>query len=183
MDLKIIETGSGGDVVLKESRCDLVTIDGLQNMAYLAMFGGNTESNTPNNRLSNEQAYDWWGNSALMFNEPGQQFNSETERVLNNTALTSAGREAIFQAVRSDLLFMKQFCRVAIAVSILTVDTVVLGIRIQEPGTVTQKDYIYIWDATKRELEDEYLNNKTFGEGGSVPTEGGFDYVLNFIFI
>ena len=58
MDLKLIETGNGGDLV-KNSK-DLEVIFGFQNMPYLALFGGNPGFSTPTQRPENSQAFDWW---------------------------------------------------------------------------------------------------------------------------
>ena len=68
---------------------DLVTIEGLQNMVYIALFGGNTEASTPIERIDNELAFDYWGNTLFDLNEPQAQFNSLTERTLTETALNS----------------------------------------------------------------------------------------------
>jgi len=39
MDLEIVETLNGGDLLIKNN--DLSMIEGLQNMPYIGMFGGN----------------------------------------------------------------------------------------------------------------------------------------------
>jgi phage gp46-like protein len=150
MDLKVIETGNGGDIV-KTPR-DLTVISGLENMVYLGMFGGNPEQSTPSKRDVSEQAFDWWGNSLLMPNDPGRQFNSITERVLNETALTSSGRKTIEEAVLKDLEFMKPFAQVSVSASIPATDKVVIEITVKEPSNLQEKKYVYIWDATKNEL-------------------------------
>lgn len=174
MDLKVIESGNGGDFV-KVAR-DLVTVYGFENMPYLAMFGGNVAASTPNDRLESEQAFDWWGNSFLMPNDKTYQFNSETERVLNTTPLTSAGRVLIEQAVRNDLAFMKEFATVLVVVSITATDRVVIGVRLQQPDNTQKKDFIYIWDATRNELDVPSIA----GRSGAAGTQDGFDYLLDF---
>src|SRR5687768_10027209 len=148
MDLQLIEdNGNGGDLVKNPK--DLSVIEGFQNMPYLAMFGGCVEAST-GKRLASEQAFDWLGNSLLFANESGLQMNSETERALNNTPLTSSGRAIIENAVKTDLKFMKEFCRVGVSVTIPQTDKVVIGIRLIEPDNLQQRDFIYIWDATRR---------------------------------
>lgn len=154
-DLKLIETFDGGDFVLNGR--DLVLIDGFQNMPYLGMFGGNVEQSTKE-FLPNEQRFDCWMNSLLMFNQPAIQMNSETERILNSTALTSAGRLRIEQAVKDDLDFIKSFGTVTIAVSIAAVDRVEILIQIQELETQETTEFVYIWDATQQELEQQNTN-------------------------
>lgn len=152
MDVQLIETGDGGDVV-KTSK-DLKIIYGLQNMIYLALFGGNIASSTPVQRNAGEQGFDFWGNNLLMQGDSSVQFNSETERALNSTPLTSAGRVLIQMAVENDLSFMGDFATVTVNVQIIATDTIVLGIRIQQLDNLQIQDFIVIWDATKKELTE-----------------------------
>lgn len=154
LDLLIEETLNGGDSVKIGN--DLSVIYGFQNMPYLALFGGNPGFITPQNRLLNEQAFDYWGNSLFMFNQREVQFNSLTEYTLNNTVLNSNGRYIIEQAVISDLQFMTKFCIVSVSVVIPDVDRVNIGVRIQQPDNQENKDYIFIWDATNKELNSYY---------------------------
>jgi len=179
MDLLVIEdSGNGGDLVKKPK--DLSWIQGFENMPYLAMFGGNTEASTTNKRLETEQDFSWWGNALFFPNDQGVQFNSNTERALVNTPLTSAGARLIEQAVKADLLFMKDFCQVAIAISIVATDRVVIGVRLQQPGNIERRDFIFIWDATRAELITPQEKGQGIAPG---PVTNGFDYDLDFDFI
>ena len=150
MDLRVIESGNGGELV-KNPR-DFEIVRSFENMPYLAMFGGNLKASTPSRRLENEQAFDWWGNNLLFDNDSSRQFNSETERVLNSVSLTSSGRVLIEQAVKRDLEFMKPFAEVSVSVSIPTVDKVVIAITLKEPGNLKDKKFMYIWDAARNEI-------------------------------
>lgn len=150
MDVKVIETGNGGDVFIKGA--DLALAWGFINMPYLALFGGNVEANSSAKRLATEQDHSWWGNMLLEPNNPKVQFNSNTERTLKSVALNSSGRLLIEQAVKKDLEFMSAFAQVTVSVDIITVDTVRIGIKIQEPDNLQEKEYIYIWDGTLRDL-------------------------------
>jgi hypothetical protein len=150
MDLKVIESGNGGELV--KGRKDLEVISGLGNMVYLALFGGNVKTSTPSKRLISEQAFDWWGNSLLFPNDPNLQFNSLTERTLNNVALTSSGRLRIEQAVLKDLAFMKDFAEVTATVSIPELDKVIISVRLQEPDNLQEQEFTFIWDASNDEL-------------------------------
>ena len=150
MDLKVIEIGNGGDLIYEGK--DLSVIEGFGNMPYLAMFGGNVEQDTPSVRLAEEQAFDWWGNSLLMNNDKSIQFNSLTERTLQNTALNSAGRLQIIQAVQKDLEFMKPFAQVSVDVYIISNDRVKILITLTEPQNQQEKKYIYICDGTLKDL-------------------------------
>lgn len=177
MDLRVIEdAGNGGDLVIKAN--DLSVIEGLQNMPFLAMFGGSVEASTAKTRLSTEQNLSWWGNSIISPNDSKLQFNSNTERALMDTPLTSSGARLIELAVKADLKFMKDFCEVAVAVSIVATDRIVIGVRLQEPDNTQQRDFLFVWDATRAELIIPYDKKST------APTNSiGFDYDLDFDFI
>lgn len=151
MDLQLVETGDGGDIVKKPK--DLSVFFGFENMPYIAMFGGNVKQSTPITRLATEQDFSFWGNNLLHPGDNSIQFNSETERALNTIPLTSAGRILIEQAVKQDLKFMEDFAKVSIEVSIIATDVVVIGIRLQQPDNLQAQDFVYIWSATKQELE------------------------------
>lgn len=173
MDLALIENrGNGGDFVRKTK--DLLVIEGFQNMPYLALFGGNKAASTPVKRIITEQAFDWFGNS-LFIQLPAAQMNSETERVLDNVALTSSGRVIIENSVKKDLAFMETFAVVTVVVTIPTVDKVRISITLRKPDNLQSKEFVYIWDQTKKELLDPYNPNNT-----PDPVESGFDYFLDF---
>lgn len=150
MDLQILESSNGGDLFLKG--VDLAQVDGWENMIYCGLFGGNVAMSTPDERAANEMAYDWWGNSTLMPNNPSQQFNSQTERALNTIPLTSGNLIYIQNAINADLDFMQPFAEVTVTVAIIGVDKVRLQILVKEPNNVTQKEFLYIWDGTKQDL-------------------------------
>jgi len=157
MDLKLIETGNGGDLV--KTKKDLQVIEGFENMPYLAMFGGNVDDSTPVTRADNTQAFDWWGNKLFMSEEPVQQFNSLTERTLHQVALNSFGRVQIENAVKKDLEFMKAFAELDVSVSIESDDRLLINIGIQQPDNIQNKDFVFIWDATQGQLIDEEIGN------------------------
>lgn len=148
-DLKMIETGDGGDFVLVGS--NLQMIDGFQNMPYFGMFGGNVESNTQE-FLPTEQRFDFWGNQLFTLQNAAIQFNSETERILNEIALTSSGRLQIENAVKDDLDFFRSFSTISVAASIVATDRVEIAIQIVELPTQESTEYVYIWDSTQQEL-------------------------------
>lgn len=150
MDLKLIESNDGGDLV--KNAKDLEVIFGFQNMVYLALFGGNVEASTPITRIASEQDFSFWGNNLLLPQEPGLQFNSKTERTLINVALNSSGLSIIQQAVESDLAFMKEFATIKVVVSIVGLDNVLIAVRVLQPDNLQEQDFIYIWNATRQEL-------------------------------
>ena len=148
-DLKLIETFDGGDLVLNGN--DLQVIDGFQNMIYLALFGGNIEQSTKQYN-ENEERFDYWANSLLMLDSPDIQYNSETERTLNEVALNSRGRLLIEQSVKKDLEFMQDFGNIDVNVSIIQSDRVKINVIIKEPNELNSNEFNYIWGATENEL-------------------------------
>jgi phage gp46-like protein len=158
MDLRIVETMNGGDLIRAGN--DLEMVGSFQNMPYLALFGGNVKQSTPNQRLFTEQAFDWWGNSLLLFDDIGIQFNSETERTLQSVGLSSASRQIIQDAVNADLQFMQAFAIIVVEVSIIATDVVKIFISLKEPDNLQAQEFIYIWNAALQELVVDYdVNN------------------------
>lgn len=168
-DLRMIETFDGGDIVLNGN--DLVVINGFQNMPYLALFGGNVKQST---KIFNtdEQRGDFWGNDLLMLQQPEIQYNSDTERLLNEVALNSSGRLLIEQTVLKDLAFMEAFSTVSVSVSIISDNRVSINIKIQEPNNAESNEFTYIWDSTNQELSN--------GTSSSTGPGVALDYPLNF---
>ena len=148
-DLKLIETFDGGDLVLNGN--DLQVIDGFQNMIYLALFGGNIEQSTKEFD-EDEERFDYWANDLLMLDSPDIQYNSETERTLNEVALNSRGRLLIEQSVKKDLEFMQDFGNIEVNVSIIQSDRVKINVIIKEPNELNSNEFNYIWGATENEL-------------------------------
>ena len=152
MDLKVIETGNGGDITKNGS--DLAMVFSFENMPYLALFGGNVEAVTPQKRLESEQAFDFWGNSLLFTNDTSIQFNSLTEKTLQITPLTSSGRLIIENAIKSDLEFMAPFAEVKVTTQIISTDRIDILIGLKEPGNLTEKKIIYIWENGKLNIDN-----------------------------
>ena len=151
MDVKVIETGNGGD--LTKNGNDLAMVFSFENMVYLALFGGNKEAVTPQKRISSEQAFDYWANSLLFPEDTGFQFNSITENTLETTALTSVGRLTIEDAVKADLEFMAAFAEVSVSSQIVSSDRIDISVQITEPGNLTERRFIYIWENGKLNIE------------------------------
>jgi hypothetical protein len=157
MDLAFLETGNGGDLMVRGN--DLFLIEGWGNMPYLGMFGGNPVGVTKK-RFEGEQAFDFWGNNLLMPQDESIQFNSLLEKKLTEIPLTSNGRIQIQQIILQDLKFMKAFADIAVDVSFEYVDRVRITIKIQQPATLqgripeAYKAFIFIWDGTKNTLGD-----------------------------
>lgn len=130
-DIAVVETGNGGDLVLLGN--DLAQVTSIENMPYLAMFGGNPGFPS-SNEVTQEQSFDFWGNNLLMSANQSIQYNSLTENLLNIIALNSAGRVQIQNAIMADLDFMSDFAVVTVSVTIVATD------KIQVQLTVKQDD-------------------------------------------
>jgi hypothetical protein len=122
MDLVLIETGNGGDLVLQGN--DLAIATGYENIPYLSMFGG----------------ADWWGNEFL---DPAQQFNSLTESALKQYALNSAGRVEIEKAINADLEYIAANVP-GTKVSVVT--TIVSDNRLSIVITIDGQTFSYLWN-------------------------------------
>src|SRR6478752_1167637 len=105
IDIGLVETGSGGDY--QKVGNDIAMVYGRENNVYIALFGGNIEEITPAVDNKNRRALDYWGNT-LFYQDTNKQYNSRTERTLNETALNSSGRIKIENAVNDDLRFLVQ---------------------------------------------------------------------------
>jgi hypothetical protein len=142
-DLKIYETGNGGDINVLGN--DLESVYSFENMPYLAMFGGNIEQSTAQVGEDDEQRFDFWGNSFLI--DAASQFNSLTERGLIQTPITSEGRILIENLVRADLRFMEDFAVVNVTVRVISDDKLNIDIAIDKPSNLQNLQFQFIWDA------------------------------------
>lgn len=149
-DILIIETGTGGDVTLLGN--DLASVQGLQNMPYLAWFGGNVGYTTANNRPENTEVFDFWGNFLNESANPQTWFNSLLENALKNTAITPQGIREIETAARKDLDFMRGFATVSVSVSAPAIDRVKIDVILRQIETNEEDIFSYIWAATENEL-------------------------------
>ena len=148
MDVKVVMTNDGGDIV--KNKKDLAMVFGFENMPLLAMFGGCVEENTPTERLPNQIYNDWWGNNLLLPKNGNRQFNSDTERTLNTTALNSSGIILIEEAIKRDLKFLSEYAKIQVQVRLVNVDRIAIGIKIE------QQKIVYLWDNLNRELVDAF---------------------------
>lgn len=118
-DLKLIQTNSGGDLVLRGN--DLATVTGVENTLYLAMFGGDK----------------WVGN--FMTDKP---YEGRTEKTLLEVALNSAGRQAILNAVNADIAFLSD-----IPGTTWVADVTFVGInRVKIDIGVNGENFSFLWN-------------------------------------
>jgi hypothetical protein len=120
VDLAIVETGNGGDLV--KTGNDLSFVFSIQSMIYLSLFGGNVEGDTTTKSNEEEQSFDYWANDLLMKTEPSQQFNSQTERTLSKVAFNSDGRVKILNAVKNDLKYFSSDLGVELKIEVRIID-------------------------------------------------------------
>lgn len=168
MDLRLVETGNGGDLQMNGN--DVSMVEGFENMPYLGIFGGNLEAVTNGPKLPNEQAFDWWGNNLLMAQNPAIQFSSLLEKKLQSVALTSASRVQIEQIILRDLQFMLAFSEVSVDTSIVATDNLRIAIKLVRPDNLQDKEFIYIWDATKNTIQSStigLIGGDAFSDGFS----------------
>ena len=149
----MIETGNGGDIELDGN--DLIMIGGLQNMPYIAMFGGNVDAATQGEKVDGELALDYWANNLLMPQDLAIQYNSELERWLKTISINPAGRIQLQRSVERDLAFMQVFAIVSVQVLLKSADRIKIIITIQEPDNLQSNELVFIWDATEAELTIE----------------------------
>ena len=144
-DLLIYETGDGGDLRVLNNALALTT--SLFNQVYLCLFGGNVEASTKGNELNNEKRFDWWGNSLLELN-----FNSETERKINNVTLNASGRLKILQAVKNDLKPIDLVANYNVNVYLESSYRFKIVINLTEKLNKQEKIIQILWDISKDEV-------------------------------
>jgi hypothetical protein len=149
-DILLYETGSGGDFSIISN--DLVLGDVLYQQFYLAMFGGNLIASTKQEYLENEERFDYWGNSLIWPTNKARQFNSETERVLQEVVLNSSGRMKIIQAVKSDLAYLENMINFDVEVSLESLNRVSILITFTGKTNQQDKSLQFVFDSSKNEL-------------------------------
>ena len=131
IDVAMIETGSGGDLIYQAP--DLTPARGYENQPYGLMFGGNADE-------------PWWGNALLMPNTP---FSCLTQEALRINPLTSQGRVNILAAMNSDL----QVLRDSIPGTVATVDVSIAGAdRLDAEININGQVFLASWNPSTQYL-------------------------------
>jgi hypothetical protein len=143
-DLSIYESGSGGELLMVNS--DISLADSLLQIVYLCLFGGNVEAITLGNENQGEVRNDWWGNPLIFKEEKDKQFNSITEKTLKKTALSSAGRILILNAVNEDLKSLKVFADVKADVIIKDSSKVNINVKLSRLKNKQDVTLDFLWD-------------------------------------
>lgn len=154
-DLLLFESGSGGDLLVSNN--DLNLVESLYQQVYLALFGGNIESDTTGQELETQIREDWWGNEIFNDNKIKKQFNSITERTLDSVTLNTSGRIDIVRAVEEDLKVLENIADFSIKVIILSTDRVKIEIQLIQPDEFQEKSFQFIWDNATGEVIKEII--------------------------
>lgn len=149
-DFNLAENGSGGDITILGN--DIAMTETLLQSAYLAMFGGNVETNTTGSELENEQRFDWWGNGLFHSQYPNKQFNSNTERALNEIPLTTSGRIEIQRAAEMDLSFLKAIAEIDVQVGIVSNSSLSILVTMLPYSNKQEKVLQLLYDNAKNEM-------------------------------
>ena len=149
-DILLYETGNGGDMSITNN--DLAMVETLLQQVYICLFGGNIEADTRGDEIESEIRFDWWANSLHLKDKKGNQFNSETERTLNTTAINSSGRIKIIRAVESDLKGLKNIAKFSVDVQLNTTNKLTIFVKLTAPENQQDKTLQILWDNAKKEL-------------------------------
>jgi len=144
IDIEVIETNDGGDFV--KTGMDLSTVSDWRNMVYLGLFGGNIEQSTPVGSFpESSQREDYWANSLFWPDDPSKQFNSKTQRTLENVALTQDGISQVENAMMDDLDFMRDFADISVNARLVDVNELEMTVYAREPENLEDAEFRYIW--------------------------------------
>ena len=149
-DIQLFETGAGGDFAIVSD--DLLMGESLYQQIFLALFGGNIEASTKISYLSTEERFDYWGNSLIWNNEKTKQFNSETERAIQNNVLNSSGRLNIIQAVNVDLEYIKTLIVFSVDVQIMGRDNLKIIVSFSDLSNQQDKALEVVYNNAKNEV-------------------------------
>ncbi len=149
IDLFIYESKDGGELCLSNN--DIVTVDGLVNQVYIALFGGNIESETETEDVVlQEQRFDWWGNTLL--DDSDNRYNSNFEQELMKNNLSISGIQKLENIVKKDLEFLEKYANIEVEAQLYLYNRLELLVKLQRPGKQEEK-MRFLWDGTKKDLE------------------------------
>lgn len=149
-DINLFETGASGDFSIVND--DLLMGETLYQQIYLALFGGNIEASTKDAYLQSEERFDYWGNGLVWKTQKSVQFNSETERTIQNTTLNSSGRLSIIQAVNNDLEYLKTLINFNVEVQIERHDWLRIIVSFSAKSNQQDKVLQMVYDNAKKEV-------------------------------
>ena len=149
-DINIHESGNGGEFAIVSN--DLLIGESLYQQVYLALFGGNVEAVTRGDEPFGEERFDWWGNPLFFAESPNKQFNSVTEKTLQEVVLNSAGRLSILRAMNEDLSYVTILANYTADVQFVSENHVRLIVNFTPKGTQENRLLQLIYDNAKNEI-------------------------------
>lgn len=149
-DLLLYESGSGGELYLLNN--DLVLSETFFQSIYVSLFGGNVKASTLGNEIPGQERFDYWANSLFFKNQKSKQFNSLTEKILNEVTINSNGRLRIKSAVEQDLNYLKKIVNFTVNVLILDINKIKIEILVSSASNQSEKAFQFIWDNAKQEV-------------------------------
>jgi phage gp46-like protein len=149
-DILLFESGASGDFAIVND--DLLMGESLYQQIYLALFSGNFEGDTKQSYAEKEERFDYWGNALIWNDASSVQFNSTTERTIQNVALNSSGRLAIIQACNVDLAYLSDVITFSVEVSISSVNRLEISISFTEKTNQQDRQLVLVYENAKNEL-------------------------------
>ena len=152
--IEMVETLDGGDYNVTNNG---ITLDNsIKTLVYDSMFGGNVvESTTGEIKPPGAIYNDFWGNSDNI-QDTNNQFNSEFERVVNNTPITSGNLNKFVAAIEIDVAFMQGLGyieSVDVDVFIISKDRLEINIVVNQPTRSEPESFTFIWDETLKRVQ------------------------------
>lgn len=148
-DLSLFENFDGGELVLIGN--DLELTESLFNQVYLALFGGNVEQVTGDIDDQVLQRFDFWGNVLFHPDQAQFQFNSRTERALNEIAINSEGIQRLEQIIAQDLDFLTELAELEVNVIAERIDRVRINVLLRQPEGLQEQRFTFLWEGTREE--------------------------------
>lgn len=149
-DIHIFESGDGGELGVENN--DILLSTSLFQTIYISLFGGNVEASTLGNEIDTQQRFDWWANELIFKNNKEKQFNSTTEKTLNEITLNSQGRLKLISAVRNDLEFLSEKFDFDVNVIVLELNKIRISISFENFDSSGNTVASFIWDSARNEL-------------------------------
>jgi hypothetical protein len=132
----------GGEIQIESG--EPLMSDGLENAAFLSLFGGNTEDSG----RSDDNAKQWWGN--LSETIPERRYRSETQNLLRSLPAVPGNLQKLEDAVERDLDWMRsEFeATVAVDVSLPALNTWRIGVSIEANARKYELAFTHMATAT-----------------------------------
>lgn len=151
--IEMYETLDGGDYRVSD---DGIIIDNsLFTECYLAFTGGNIEENTEAKKPIGVLNKAYWGN-IYSKNDDTQQFNSNLERVLSFTPISSGNLSVFESAAEQDLEYLvnNNFAEsIEVEAFIVGVGLLKISVTIEQPSQSETETYSFLWKESLKRFE------------------------------